>query len=61
MYALPALTLIAAEAVAAQFGPYEPPAPAREPARRSHQTRAALAAALERAARAIAPRHPRPA
>ena len=31
MYALPALTLTAAEAVGAQFGPYEPPAPARSP------------------------------
>jgi hypothetical protein len=37
MYALPALTRTAAEAVSAQFGPYEPPAPAREPGRRSHR------------------------
>ena len=51
MYALPALTLTATEAVGAR--PYEP----LEPGRRSHR----VAAALERAARALAPRHPRPA
>ena len=61
MYALPALTLAAAEAVRVQFGPYEPPVPAPEPGQRSHRMRAALAAALKRAARAIAPRQLRPA
>jgi hypothetical protein len=53
MYALPALTTIAAEAVRDQFTTDASPAP--EPAYRLERTRAALAAALDRAARAIAP------
>jgi hypothetical protein len=61
MYALPALTLTAAEVVGAQFGPHEVPEPTREPGRRQDRVRAALAAALERAARAVAPRRPWPA
>jgi hypothetical protein len=60
MYALPALTLTAAEAVRAQFGPYEEPAPVRETGRRPHRVRVVLAAALDRASRAVAP-PPRPA
>jgi len=60
MYALPALTLTAAEVVRAQFGPAEAAEPAREPAR-LNRLRAALAVALERAARAVAPRRPWPA
>ena len=60
MYALPALALTAAEVVRDQFATDETPAPAREPGRRPG-ARAALAALLERASRAVAPRHPRPA
>jgi hypothetical protein len=55
MYALPALTHTAAEVVRAQFEPGEEAEPAREPGQ-VHRLRAALAAALERAARAAAPR-----
>ena len=62
MYALPApaLTLTTAEVVRAQFGPYEETVPVRETTRRPHRVRVALAAALERASRAVAP-PPRPA
>ena len=54
---LPALTLTATEAVGAQFGPTSPWSPVGG----RTGLRAALAAALERAARALAPRHPRSA
>ena len=60
MYALPALTITASEVVGAQFGPYEPAEAAPEPGHRLDGVRTALAVALERAARAIAPRRPGP-
>jgi len=60
MYALPALTMTAAEVVRDQFATDETPAPTREPGRRP-RARAALAALLERASRAVAPSHPKPA
>lgn len=55
MYALPALTTTAADAVRAQFATDGPPAPAPDPRHRLDRTRTALAALLDRAARAVAP------
>jgi hypothetical protein len=52
MHALPALTLIATNAVRRQFAPAPEPRPQRSSTSRS---RLALAALLDRAARAVAP------
>jgi len=62
MYALPALTTTAAEVVRDQFAITEPPAPAPVSGHRLDRARAALAAVLDRASRAVAPpRRPQPA
>lgn len=61
MYALPALTLTAAEVVRDQFATSGSPEPAPEPGVRLARVREVLAAALDRASRAIAPPRPRPA
>ena len=60
MYALPALTTIANAAVRRQFLP-DVPAPVSTRPTVPARTRLALAAALERAARAVAPAGYRPA
>lgn len=61
MYALPALTMTAAEVVRDQFAMGAPPAPTPEPGVRLVRVRAALAEVLDRASRAVAPPGPRPA
>jgi hypothetical protein len=56
MNALPALSMIATDAVRRQFAFDVPPVPDRSPRRPvASRTRAALAALLERAAHAVAP------
>jgi hypothetical protein len=61
MYALPALTMTAAEVVRDQFATSGSPAPAPEPGVRLARVRAVLADVLDRTARAVAPPRPRPA
>ena len=63
MYALPALTTIANDAVRRQFATTTVPVPPEtEPTpSRTSRARLALAAMLERAARAVAPARYRPA
>jgi len=63
MYALPALTTIANDAVRQQFATTTAPVPpeAEPTPSRTARTRLALAAMLERAAHAVAPARYRPA
>jgi hypothetical protein len=61
MYALPALTVTAAEVVRDQFATSGSPAPDPETGVRLARVRAVLAAVLDRASRAVAPPRPRPA
>ena len=61
MYALPAMTMTAAEVVRDQFATSGSPAPAPEPGVRLVRVRATLADVLDRASRAVAPPRPRPA
>ena len=62
MNALPALTTIATDAIRRQFATDEPRVPDRPPATPApSRIRLAVAAALERAARAVAPAGYRPA
>jgi hypothetical protein len=61
MYALPALTMTAAEVVRDQFATNGSPAPDLEPRVRLARVRAVLADVLDRAACAVAPPRPRPA
>jgi hypothetical protein len=62
MNALPALTTIATDAIRRQFATTEPPVPDRPAAAPApSRIRLALAALLERAARAVAPAGYRPA
>jgi hypothetical protein len=60
MLALPALVL-ATDAVRDQFAPTPSREPARKSSRSTSRIRVALAAILERAARAVAPAGPAPA
>jgi hypothetical protein len=55
MHALPALSLIATDAIRRQFATTGVPEPERAQVRIASRSRIALAALLERAARAVAP------
>jgi hypothetical protein len=55
MYELPLALRLATDAVRSQFDPAAPPEPTRRSFRPDRQARAATAAVLRRAARAVAP------
>ncbi len=61
MDALPALTVIAAEAIRSRFETNGTPVPARVPGRLLYRMRESLADVLDRASHAVAPARPRPA